>query len=435
MMKKGFLWILLAVILLWCMAASADAVFAFEHQAYTVSVGSSIQLTPILQGAALPEKPKYVWECSDPKVLTVSKGKITGKKGGIVTVTCRLVQGEETLYTTSCEVRVTQPIKKIKPEAKVIDIPFSAVKGKQYTYQLHPVLSPDGADGELVYKSLTPKILGVSDHGEVRTGYSNDANVGYILIEAADGSGASAKQKIRCVTFAVNIDNLELNERKVYRLRMPGDGSLLNLYSPFVRYDYKSLNITELAQEGHALYAKQYDKETGEYWIDVRPVKPGKTTLNLYVDSIWFDSSPNYKITVNIADSACFTEKNCPPLKYNDAMADAQSAEGQPVSLKGKFLRVFSAEGSSPVQFEIASKGKNENAVIVEFPSGTDTKRIPDLLPGDDVEVYGQFMPPIEKHTETGLTLKTLRIGVRRLGNVVYTSDVENVSLYNWEGH
>ena len=101
-----------------------------------------------------------------------------------------------------------------------------------------------------------------------------------------------------------------------------------------------------------------FDKETGEYWIDVRPVKPGKTTLNLYVDSIWFDSSPNYKITVNIADSACFTEKNCPPLKYNDAMADAQSAEGQPVSLKGKFLRVFSAEGSSPVQFEIASKGK-----------------------------------------------------------------------------
>ena len=434
-MKKVFLAVLAAVLLLWSIPASGEAVFAFEHFAYSLSVGSSLVLTPVFQGAEVPDKAVYAWESSDPKVLSVARGKITGKKAGTVTVTCRMQQGKETLYTTSCEVTVTQPIKKIKPEAKVIDIPFSAVKGIRYTYQLHPVLSPEGASGELVYKSLSPKILSVSEDGKVTTGTSDNVNVGYVLIEAADGSGASLKQKIRCCSFAVNIDKLELNERKVYRLRMPGDGAPLQLYHPTVRYDPMSLDITELYPADHVLYASRYDKETGEYWIDVRPVKPGKTTLKLYVDDLWFDSSPNYKITVSIPEEACYTQKNCPPLKYREASANAHAVEGQPVSVKGKFMRRLSEEGSVPVQFEVATKGKNEDTVIVEFPSHTGTKRIPDLLPGDSVEVYGSFLAPVEKKTETGLTLTTLRIGVNRFANIVYNTEVQDVSLYDWEGH
>ena len=432
MKKAAVILVLLVLVCTWVVSASADVVFAFEYESYTLSVGANLQLTPILQGAEYPDKPAYNWTSSDPKVLTVSKGKITGKKAGTATVTCELLREKEVLYTTSCEVTVTQPIKSIKPEAKMIDIPFSIVRGKKYKFKLHPVLSPDGATGELSYKSLAPTIMAVNEQGEVTTGYSDPANVGYILIEAADGSGASAKQKIRCVSFAVNIDKLTLSERKVYRLRMPGDNAPLSLYHPFVTHDYKSLYITDLVKEEHSFYINHFDEETGEYWVDIRPVKPGKTTLSLWVDRVWFDSSPNYKITINIDESACYTEKNCPPLKYKEAYADAQSVAGQPVSLKGKFLRVYSEEGSSAVQFEIATKGNNEETVIVEFPAGTNPKRIPDLLPGDKVEVYGEFLAPIEKKTETGLTIATLRVAVSRFGNVVYTSDIEDVSLYDW---
>lgn len=49
-----------------------------------MNAGKSIQLTPILQGAQIPDKAKYQWTTTDKGVATVSKGKVSGKKAGTV---------------------------------------------------------------------------------------------------------------------------------------------------------------------------------------------------------------------------------------------------------------------------------------------------------------------------------------------------------------
>ena len=94
--------------------------------------------------------------------------------------------------------------------------------------------------------------------------------------------------------------------------------------------------------------------------------------------------------------------------------AAADACVGRPVSLSGKVLGP--AEGSDPVQYTVATRGNNEDTVIIEFPKGIGD---PGLLPNEKVEVYGTFMVPVAKDTETGLRLSTLRVSVDRINGIV----------------
>ena len=124
------------------------------------------------------------WKSSDKKIATVSsKGVVTAKKAGRVTITCTAKDGSN-VYAT-CSVTVANPVKTIKLNKKKVTIK------KKGSYLLKATVGPKSATNKAVtWKSSNNKVATVSASGLVTAKKKGKVT---ITVKAKDGSKKSAK--------------------------------------------------------------------------------------------------------------------------------------------------------------------------------------------------------------------------------------------------
>ena len=124
------------------------------------------------------------WKSSDKKIATVSsKGVVTAKKAGRVTITCTAKDGSN-VYAT-CSVTVANPVKTIKLNKKKVTIK------KKGTYLLKATVGPKSATNKAVtWKSSNNKVATVSASGFVTAKKKGKVT---ITVKAKDGSKKFAK--------------------------------------------------------------------------------------------------------------------------------------------------------------------------------------------------------------------------------------------------
>lgn len=108
------------------------------------------------------------WTSSNKKVVTVKKGKITGKKKGTAKITVKLASG----YTTWFKVKVQAPVVKTT-SLKVTDKATGAKVGKKVTLSrkaklsLSTVVAPVTSKQKVTYSTSNKKVAAVSSKGVI----------------------------------------------------------------------------------------------------------------------------------------------------------------------------------------------------------------------------------------------------------------------------
>lgn len=153
--------------------------------------GKSHKLDVQLNGVEDAKQAKITWSTSDKSIVTVSGGKITGKKAGTAVVTCTATLKDGTVLETS--VQVTVEVKVTKLSAKSTTIKVNA------GYTTEPVaikIAPaDATCQNLIWTSADESIATVDESGRI-TGVS----IGKTKITVT-----SAEQSDKPVTLTLNV--------------------------------------------------------------------------------------------------------------------------------------------------------------------------------------------------------------------------------------
>ncbi|MDE6364984.1 MAG: Ig-like domain-containing protein, partial [Lachnospiraceae bacterium] len=176
------------------------------------------------------------WKSSNPKVASVSKGKITAKKPGTATITAEANGVEDT-------VRVT--VQEFTPSITLSQHEYTLyTKGKGNTISIKA--SVDGANKKAVWQSSRQEVAKVDAKGKVTA-----IKAGSTLI-TAEANGVTAKCWVRVKEPKVTLE-------KKYYLLNPGDTQNLevDVVGASQSVKYKSSNTTAVAVKKGVLTAKK----------------------------------------------------------------------------------------------------------------------------------------------------------------------------------
>lgn len=173
----------------------------------TVEVGSNITLTPIFEPETAANK-NMKWTVSNSSIASIepsgaSELIVTGVAAGTTMVTGVSEQGG---YTVSCLITVTEKAEDEKPDLSKTKVTVSPkTKILQLGKTFHVKATVKGAANKKVkWKSSNKKVCSVTSGGKVK---GRKVGTAYIKATAKDGSGASARCRVRVV-------------RKVTKLRL-----------------------------------------------------------------------------------------------------------------------------------------------------------------------------------------------------------------------
>ena len=168
-----------------------------------VAKGKSVKLKASVAPNGASQK--VTWETSNKKIATVSsKGVVTGKKAGTVTITA--VSKTNPKIKKTWEMTVTaKPVKKIEIIAPQTEIDLS----KKKTVMLKVKVSPSKACEDVTWKSSNTKVAKISAKGKLTVLSKGSTK---ITAEAVDGSGVKATLKVTV------IDSSETQEPQVPQL-------------------------------------------------------------------------------------------------------------------------------------------------------------------------------------------------------------------------
>lgn len=138
---------------------------------------------------------EFIWESSNPDVVSVSNGKVTGLKHGSALITVKTKKGKIAI----CDIEVGISIESITIKEKNITIAIGE------TYKLDPLVKPTNRTEKLSYISSDSSILSVSNDGIITANKMGEAT---ITVKSPSGVKASIKVNTRAkgtqVTSALN---------------------------------------------------------------------------------------------------------------------------------------------------------------------------------------------------------------------------------------
>lgn len=334
-----------------------------------------------------------MWETSDKTICTVSNGKVTAKNAGTVTITCSLQSKGETLYTTSCEVRVIVPVKSIKLKEKAVYFKFNQPASYQLNYEIIPA---NATDKTLIFELITddPKHVFRDTYTISETGLitaKKPTGSGFMIkVMSASNPKAEAYFSIGHTNFLPTEETIELTEPKLYKLRTNCDDSLLIKKEP--QKIVAHVSKQEVLQIGYIFRYVSRDKLRKNTSVDVIPLQKGTGEFIL-------EDNPERKIKISVTEAACVNTKNFPAIKIADAFS-GKAEPGTKVNLSGTCYD-FREDGG--IVYMYVNVPKADDSILVTLT--TAQKQELKVSPGDKVTVLGYYEEPLKTVTETGLTL------------------------------
>lgn len=177
--------------------------------------GDPTQLTATVTPADLPNL-KITWSSSDTSIATVdSKGAVTAKKKGTVTITVTVENGTQTV-SESREMQVIQPVTSISVTPATLELYVDDVLeiSESLTIKTEPA---DADDASCKYATSTAGIISVSSQGKI-TGKKAGTVTLYITPNKASSADVKApckitvKAKVSSVTLSASEKSMQVGQ-------------------------------------------------------------------------------------------------------------------------------------------------------------------------------------------------------------------------------
>ncbi len=207
----------------------------------SLKAGSTLQLKATISPDNASIK-SVKWSSSDKDIATVnSKGLVTAKKGGTVTITCKTSSAGK---KATCKITVTEKVKKITLSASSMTL----VSGKSKT--LTASVSPSSATNKKIkWYSGDKNIATVDKNGKVK---AVKAGTVYITAKAKDGSNVLARCKVTIIQAPTKI-KLNLDEASIKRgskMTLTATVSPSNSYDKTVTWSSNKTSVAKVSSNG-----------------------------------------------------------------------------------------------------------------------------------------------------------------------------------------
>lgn len=171
-----------------------------SHSSLTLGKGDKFKLTATVSPTNTTDK--WKWSSSNKKLATVnSKGQVTAKKSGRVTITAKCGSKKAT-----CSIKIAKSkIKKINPRANYVEVGMGSTALLGYTF------TPSDADGMLTWSSSNTNVVKVNQNGKVTPVSTGTATV---TVKASSGASAKYTVKVTVPATRVTLDTSSLTVRK-----------------------------------------------------------------------------------------------------------------------------------------------------------------------------------------------------------------------------
>lgn len=138
---------------------------ALDKHSEMLNMGKTLQLTAEAQPEEATNR-SINWISSDPTIATVSKGLVSGKKGGLVTITAEAADGSGAKDT--CEVQVISAVKTLALSHKTVQLVLGGQAAAD-ELQLACTVTPDHAYYQAVtWSSSDEQVATVDENGLVK---------------------------------------------------------------------------------------------------------------------------------------------------------------------------------------------------------------------------------------------------------------------------
>lgn len=306
---------------------------------------------------------KLAWSTSDKSIVTVQNGTIKAVGEGKATITCSSTLSDGTELTADCNVAVFVAAKTIAYKNK------NATAQIGETYSQEVTFTPnDVTNKTLTFESSNTDIATVDSEGVVTIIAAGQVS---IVATTTDGSEKSA-------SYTLTIPSLKAPD--TYSVTEKTGGSFEVEYYGVTPENVKMVNSSKNIADIEMSY------DSGKFTLDVTPKTAGTTKVTLTDGK---EKANQRVISVTVENSAVYSEKSYPKIKYEDAYRYPDSYEGQNVSFSGRVLQVVKKENRSwESVLRVSSRGRGDDVVYVTIDSSSITTPV---LEDDTVTVYGTY--------------------------------------------
>ena len=204
------------------------------------------------------------WSSTDTSIASVSKGKVTAKKAGTVTITAKTTSGQK----ASCKITVKPPVSSVKLNKTSATVQ----KGKSIT--LKATINPSNAINKTVTWTTSNKNIATVSGGKVTT---KKAGTVTITAKTANGKKATCKITVKPPATGIKLNKTKATIGKGETLILKATVSPSNAINKTVTWTTSNKKIATVKN------GKVTAKKTGTVTITAKTVNGKKTTCKITV--------------------------------------------------------------------------------------------------------------------------------------------------------
>ena len=183
-------------------AKVAPTNISLNTSALTITKGNTYKLYATVYPSDATDK-SVTWSSSNSNVASVSKGTVTAKAGGKVTITAKTSNG----LTAKCQVTVTVPATSIKLNKSSVTMTAGT------TYKLYATITPSNVKNKTVtWSSSNPSVAGMASGGVIK---AKKAGTCTITAKTYNGKKTTCKVTVKAKPKTVAATGIKLNKSSV----------------------------------------------------------------------------------------------------------------------------------------------------------------------------------------------------------------------------
>ena len=412
--------ILVLVITLLHSTATADGiVVAFEKKEYSILVGKTETIKPVIQGTKATGK--FTYFSSNDSIATVNNGQVKGISSGDATITCIVAIGSDE-FSCSFVIHVMQPVTKIEVPIKNMTLPAGAILN-----ELPFIVYPDDAANKEIDVFLDNKKIDQFVQQYVTDGsfpVGDGKGTHKYSFKTTDGSNISAQFTVTVPSgawFSIDTPITIDNPMGIDFFYVPtlDHGSMIitvdqiNTNKEIYRVSSSKISRDEFLKDMPFSFHPKGMTFDFLNTVHLEPLKVGKGQF------VVKSNNDKALLDVTVTRSAVYESIQYDQFQKNEAKNQSLrfSVSGTIASIEKPLFGMFSSTDSAkPICIYVFYDGDELRPVCIQIPNNespfslitgatpNEDLDISSLMIGDSVSIRGVFIGMTDYLTETGLT-------------------------------